>query len=81
MQAGITNFVVPCGTGKAPDVYARVSAYESWIVANVGKGPGLGFVNFTSSGKDSDNDFNCTKNSADSKWKYLKITFQMTWAL
>ncbi|KAG5262735.1 hypothetical protein AALO_G00278290 [Alosa alosa] len=65
VQAGITNFAVPCGTGRAPDVFARVSAYQSWIMENVEDGPGLGFVKFTSNGTDSDNDFNCTQQSKD----------------
>ncbi|XP_062382938.1 transmembrane protease serine 9-like [Sardina pilchardus] len=65
VQAGITNFVVPCGTGKAPDVFARVPAYQSWIMENVGAGPGLGFVKFTSNGTDTDNDFSCPQQSKD----------------
>ena len=81
MQAGITNFVVPCATGKAPDVYARVSAFQTWIVTGVGDGPGLGFVKFTSNGMDTDNDFTCiSQNSKDSKWKYsnnLPSTFNL----
>ncbi|KAL2078506.1 hypothetical protein ACEWY4_026191 [Coilia grayii] len=67
VQAGITNFGVPCGTGMAPDVYARVSAYQEWITENVGEGPGLGLVTFNSSGVDTDNDFICdtAQNSTD----------------
>ena len=72
MQAGVTNFGVPCGTGTAPDVYARVSAFQTWIMKEVGDGPGLGFVKFTSNGTDTDNDFTCIReNSTDSKWKHL----------
>ena len=82
MQAGVTNYGVPCGTGTAPDVYARVSAFQTWIMENVGDGPGLGFVKFTSNGTDTDNDFTCiiNQNSKDSKWKYsnnLPSTFYL----
>ncbi|XP_063076944.1 tryptase-like [Engraulis encrasicolus] len=59
VQAGITNFGIPCGTGSAPDVYARVSAFQTWIMENIGEGPGLGLVTFNSSGIDTDSNFTC----------------------
>ncbi|XP_063078038.1 polyserase-2-like isoform X2 [Engraulis encrasicolus] len=66
VQSGITNFGVPCGTGEAPDVYARVSAFQTWIMKNVGEGPGLGLVTFNSSGIDTDSSFICpTKTSRE----------------
>ncbi|XP_031417407.1 chymotrypsin-like protease CTRL-1 [Clupea harengus] len=79
VQAGITNFVVPCATGKAPDVYARVSAFQTWIMKEVGDGPGLGFVKYTSNGMDTDNDFTCNI-TKDSKWTFsnnLPSTFDL----
>ena len=71
MQAGITHFG-SCGSGTGLDIYASVSAFQTWIMKEVGDGPGLGFVKFTSNGTDTDNDFTCIReNSTDSKWKHL----------
>lgn len=44
IQAGITSFVVPCATGY-PDVYTRVSEYQTWILDKVADAS-VGFVVF-----------------------------------
>ncbi|KAM9336642.1 chymotrypsin-like protease CTRL-1 [Symphorus nematophorus] len=58
IQAGITSFGVPCATGDFPEVYARVSEFQSWIIAQVA-GANVSFVTFTSSGTDPDSSFVC----------------------
>uniref|UniRef100_A0A7N6AT25 Peptidase S1 domain-containing protein n=1 Tax=Anabas testudineus TaxID=64144 RepID=A0A7N6AT25_ANATE len=45
IQAGITSFGVPCALAGFPEVYARVSQYETWITNQVG-GANVGFVTF-----------------------------------
>ncbi len=54
--AGVTNFI--CGTGSAPDSYARVSKFQNWILENV-NGSDIEFVTFTSDGEDKDSSFLC----------------------
>ncbi|KAK2876892.1 hypothetical protein Q8A67_020988 [Cirrhinus molitorella] len=56
--AGVTNFGAPCGSGIAPDSYARVSKFQNWILQNV-NGSDIGFVTFTSDGEDKDSSFLC----------------------
>ncbi|XP_043110255.1 uncharacterized protein LOC122355756 [Puntigrus tetrazona] len=56
--AGVTN-PSSCGTGNAPDSYARVSSYQNWIMKNV-NGTDIGFVTFTSDGEDKDSSFLCS---------------------
>ncbi|XP_030630907.1 testisin [Chanos chanos] len=63
VQAGISSFGVPCATANFPEVYARVSEFQTWITDNV-NGANIGFVTFTSSGTDSDANFICNTNSA-----------------
>ncbi|XP_077080767.1 transmembrane protease serine 9-like [Siphateles boraxobius] len=55
--AGVTSFGIPCSTG-IPDVYARVSEFQNWILENV-NGLDIGFVTFKSDGEDMDNSFLC----------------------
>lgn len=61
IQAGISSFVVPCATGTFPDVFARVSAFQTWIESHV---PNASFVTFTSSGTDQDSSFVCPSSSS-----------------
>ena len=78
MQAGITHFG-SCGSGTGLDIYASVSAFQTWIMKEVGDGPGLGFVKYTSNGMDTDNDFTCNI-TKDSKWTFsnnLPSTFDL----
>ncbi|XP_043089103.1 testisin-like, partial [Puntigrus tetrazona] len=56
--AGVTS-PSSCGTGNAPDSYARVSSYQNWIMKNV-NGTDIGFVTFTSDGEDKDSSFLCS---------------------
>ncbi|XP_051770106.1 uncharacterized protein LOC127523440 [Ctenopharyngodon idella] len=56
--AGVTNSGVPCGTGTTPDIYARVSKFQNWILQNV-NGSDIGFVTFKSDGEDKDSSFLC----------------------
>uniref|UniRef100_A0A8C1EQF7 Uncharacterized protein n=1 Tax=Cyprinus carpio carpio TaxID=630221 RepID=A0A8C1EQF7_CYPCA len=56
--AGVTN-PSSCGTGIAPDIYARVSKFQNWIMENV-NGTDIGFVTFTSDGEDKDSSFLCS---------------------
>ncbi|XP_033466994.1 chymotrypsin-like protease CTRL-1 [Epinephelus lanceolatus] len=58
IQAGITNFGVPCALGDFPEVYARVSEFQDWIMEQVA-GSNVNFVSFTSSGTDPDDSFVC----------------------
>ncbi|XP_021335883.2 uncharacterized protein si:dkey-32n7.7 isoform X2 [Danio rerio] len=55
--AGVTNFGF-CGTGVAPDVYSKVSEFQSWILNNV-NGSDIGLETFKSDGEDKDNSFLC----------------------
>ncbi|XP_056325914.1 uncharacterized protein si:dkey-32n7.7 [Danio aesculapii] len=55
--AGVTNFGF-CGTGVAPDIYSRVSKFQSWILNNVNESD-IGFATFKSDGKDKDSSFLC----------------------
>ncbi|XP_070783797.1 chymotrypsin-like protease CTRL-1 [Enoplosus armatus] len=58
IQAGITSFGVPCALADFPEVYARVSEFQTWIEAEVA-GANVSFVTFTSSGIDQDSGFVC----------------------
>uniref|UniRef100_A0A3Q0S8E6 Peptidase S1 domain-containing protein n=1 Tax=Amphilophus citrinellus TaxID=61819 RepID=A0A3Q0S8E6_AMPCI len=58
IQAGITSFGIPCAQAGFPEVYARVSEFQTWITDQVG-GANASFVTFTSSGTDQDSSFVC----------------------
>ncbi|KAL2101808.1 hypothetical protein ACEWY4_003569 [Coilia grayii] len=61
--AGLSSFGVPCATGRFPEVFSRVSEYQSWITDNVG-GTSVGFVIYRSTGTDSDSSFQCSAPSS-----------------
>ncbi|XP_055360607.1 transmembrane protease serine 9-like [Betta splendens] len=63
VQAGITSFGVPCALAGFPEVYARVSAFQSWITNGV-SGANVGFVTFTSSGTNPDDSYVCSSTRA-----------------
>ncbi|XP_040885431.1 tryptase [Toxotes jaculatrix] len=63
IQAGITSFGVPCALADFPEVYARVSQFQTWITDQVA-GARVSFVTFTSSGTDQDSSFVCRTNAA-----------------
>ncbi|KAK9530454.1 hypothetical protein VZT92_011953 [Zoarces viviparus] len=58
IQGGITSFGVPCARAGFPEVYARVSQFQTWILDQVA-GAKVSFVTFSSSGTDEDNSFVC----------------------
>lgn len=58
IQAGITSFGIPCAQAGFPEVYARVSEFQSWITDRVA-GSSAGFVAFNNTGTDPDSSFQC----------------------
>ncbi|XP_074519867.1 LOW QUALITY PROTEIN: chymotrypsin-like protease CTRL-1 [Halichoeres trimaculatus] len=58
IQAGVTSYGVPCALAGFPEVYARVSEFQTWITDNVA-GANVSFVTYTSSGTDPDESFVC----------------------
>ncbi|KAK2820328.1 hypothetical protein Q5P01_023287 [Channa striata] len=58
IQAGITSFGVPCAQAGFPEVYARVSQFQTWIINHV-DGANVNFVTYTSNGTDQDSSFVC----------------------
>lgn len=62
IQAGITSFGVPCARAGFPEVYARVSEFQTWITDQVA-GSSVGFVAFTSTGANVDSSFQCRANT------------------
>ncbi|XP_049419710.1 chymotrypsin-like protease CTRL-1 [Epinephelus fuscoguttatus] len=63
VQAGITSVREPCALGNFPDVYARVSEFQAWIMEQVA-GSNVSFVTFSSSGTDQDDSFVCRSSNA-----------------
>lgn len=58
IQAGITSFGIPCALSAFPEVYSRVSEYQTWVTDQVA-GARVNFVTFNSSGTDQDSSFQC----------------------
>ncbi|KAK7938539.1 hypothetical protein WMY93_001865 [Mugilogobius chulae] len=58
IEFGLVSFGVPCAVATYPSVYTRVSKYEDWIKSHITENQ-PGFINFTSSGTDSDLSFTC----------------------
>ncbi|XP_042363894.1 testisin isoform X2 [Plectropomus leopardus] len=58
VHAGITSFGEPCALGNVPDVFTRVSEFQTWIMDQVA-GAKVSFVTFTSIGTDPDDGFVC----------------------
>uniref|UniRef100_A0A8C2YXD5 Peptidase S1 domain-containing protein n=1 Tax=Cyclopterus lumpus TaxID=8103 RepID=A0A8C2YXD5_CYCLU len=58
IQSGLSSYGVPCALAGFPEVYARVSQFQTWIMEQVA-GANVGFVTYTSNGTDEDNNFVC----------------------
>ncbi|KAF3837357.1 hypothetical protein F7725_004821 [Dissostichus mawsoni] len=58
VQSGIVSFGKGCTLPNVPGVYVRVSQFEDWIKNHTGSSK-PGFVDYMSSGVDSDLDFVC----------------------
>ncbi|KAJ4949266.1 hypothetical protein JOQ06_020782 [Pogonophryne albipinna] len=58
IQSGVVSYEEDCAVPKFPGVYVRVSQYEDWIKNHTGSSK-PGFVDYMSSGVDSDLDFVC----------------------
>ncbi|XP_069011770.1 chymotrypsin-like protease CTRL-1 [Embiotoca jacksoni] len=58
IQAGITSFGVPCAQAGFPEVYARVSEFQTWMVDQAAEAK-FSFVTFTANGADQDGSFVC----------------------
>lgn len=68
VQAGLASFGVPCALAGFPEVFARVSEFQSWIVDQVA-GANVSFVTFTSNGTDPDSSFVCRATDSGSSNK------------
>lgn len=62
IQAGVVSYGVPCAIGY-PEVYARVSEFQTWITSKV-SGASVGFVTFNSSGSDADSNVVCQQQTS-----------------
>uniref|UniRef100_A0A8C5EC84 Mast cell tryptase-like n=1 Tax=Gouania willdenowi TaxID=441366 RepID=A0A8C5EC84_GOUWI len=58
IQAGIASFGIPCAKNSFPEVFARVSEFQTWITEQV-TAANVNFVTYTSTGVDTDSSFRC----------------------
>nr|XP_057921916.1 serine protease 27-like [Doryrhamphus excisus] len=67
IQLGITSFGISCALPEKPGVYTRLSSFKQWIVDNINDDEDTPiFKLFTSSGVDSDTQFDCMPLTDDS---------------
>lgn len=62
IQAGVAIFGPRCDRPDYPEVYSRVSEFQTWIEDEVA-GAGVGFKTFTSNGTDPGNSSVCLNSS------------------
>lgn len=62
VQAGVAIFGPRCDPPDYPEVYSRVSEFQTWIKDEVA-GATVGFKTFTSNGSDPDTCFVCRNSS------------------
>lgn len=62
IEAGLASFGVPCATAGLPEVFTRVSEFQTWITEKVA-GANVTFVTYTSTGIDADSSFVCCSGS------------------
>uniref|UniRef100_A0A3B4Z0H7 Polyserase-2-like n=1 Tax=Stegastes partitus TaxID=144197 RepID=A0A3B4Z0H7_9TELE len=75
VQAGLASFGVPCARAGFPEVFARVSEFQSWITDQVA-GANVSFVTFATSGTDPDSSFVCrTTGSGSLNTLATELTF------
>lgn len=58
IQAGISSFGIPCALAGFPEVFTRVSQYQTWITNQV-VGANVSFVLYNPSGTNQDVNFTC----------------------
>lgn len=81
IQAGITSFGIPCALSGFPEVYSRVSEFQTWITAQVG-GANVSFVTYNSSGTNPDSSFVCRRgNSTASSGNSAKLASELVFVI
>ncbi|XP_056286194.1 tryptase-like [Pseudoliparis swirei] len=59
IQSGIVSLEISCAQAGFPEVYARVSQFQTWIMDQV-PAANVSFLTYASKGTDEDNNFVCT---------------------